>query len=40
MRFRTAERLHDKPRDAEIFSQFADTEIDAILAYLSILDDD
>jgi cytochrome c-type protein NapC len=38
-RFRSAERLHDKPRDAEIFRQFDDAEIDAILAYLSVLDD-
>jgi cytochrome c553 len=39
-RFRATERLHDKPRDAEIFGQFDDAEIDAILAYLSVLDDD
>jgi len=40
MLFRSGERVHDKPRDAEIFSEFDDTEIDAILAYLSVLDDD
>lgn len=39
-KFRGGERLHDKPRDAAIFRQFDDTEIDAILAYLSVLDDD
>jgi len=37
--FRKEERLHDDPRDAEIFRQFPDGEIDDILAFLSILDD-
>ncbi|HEB81885.1 MAG TPA: c-type cytochrome [Gammaproteobacteria bacterium] len=39
-RFRKGERLHDDPRDAGIFKSFSDTEIDNMLAYLSILDDD
>lgn len=39
-KFRTGERLHDDPRDADIFKSFSDTEIDNMLAYLSILDDD
>ncbi len=39
-KFRTGGRLHDDPRDAEIFQSFGDGEIDDILAYLSILDDD
>lgn len=38
--FRTGERLHDDPRDADIFKSFSDAEIDDMLAYLSILDDD
>lgn len=38
--FRTAERLHDDPRDADIFKSFSDAEINDMLAYLSILDDD
>ncbi len=38
-RFREGKRLHDDPRDAEIFRQFADSEIDDILAFLSTLDD-
>lgn len=38
-KFRKQKRKHDDPRDAEIFRQFADGEIDNILAYLSILDD-
>ncbi|NOQ90021.1 MAG: c-type cytochrome [Gammaproteobacteria bacterium] len=37
--FRKAERLHDDPKDAEVFKQFGDSEIDDILAYLSVLDD-
>ncbi len=37
--FRKGDRIHDDPKDAEIFRQFGDTEIDDILAYLSILDD-
>jgi cytochrome c-type protein NapC len=39
-RFRIGERLHDDPRDADIFKSFSDVEIDNMLAYLSILDDD
>ena len=38
--FRTGERLHDDPRDADIFKSFTDAEIDDMQAYLSILDDD
>jgi cytochrome c-type protein NapC len=38
-RFRKGERLHDKPRDADIFKAFSDTEIGDILAWLSTLDD-
>ena len=38
-KFRTGERVHDDPRDAEIFKSFIDVEIDNMLAYLSILDD-
>jgi len=38
-KFRNSERLHDDPRDADIFRSFNDTEIDDLLAYLSILDD-
>jgi cytochrome c-type protein NapC len=38
-RFRLGERLHNHTRDAEIFKAFKDTEIDDILAYISILDD-
>ena len=37
--FRRGERLHDDPRDAETFRAFSDTEIDDILAFLSVLDD-
>ena len=37
--FRSGERVHDRPRDADIFGQFDDAEIAAILAYLSVLDD-
>ncbi|RKZ61444.1 MAG: hypothetical protein DRQ44_11755 [Gammaproteobacteria bacterium] len=39
-KFRIGERLHDDPRDAEIFKSFGDAEIEDMLAYLSILDDD
>lgn len=39
-KFRIGERLHDDPRDADIFKSFSETEIDNMLAYLSILDDD
>ena len=39
-KFRIGERLHDDPRDADIFKSFSDAEIDNMLAYLSILDDD
>lgn len=39
-RFRIGERLHDDPRDADIFKSFSDVEIENMLAYLSILDDD
>jgi len=38
-KFRNSERLHDDPRDAEIFRSFSETEINNLLAYLSILDD-
>ncbi|MCK5360699.1 MAG: NapC/NirT family cytochrome c [Gammaproteobacteria bacterium] len=38
--FRKAERLHDDPRDADIFKSFSDREIRDLLAYLSILDDE
>ena len=37
--FRQGERLHDDPRDADIFKSFSDAEIGDMLAYLSILDD-
>ena len=37
--FRKGERLHDDPRDADIFKSFSDAEIGDMLAYLSILDD-
>ncbi len=37
--FRSRERLHDDPRDAEIFQAFDDNEIDNILAWLSVADD-
>ncbi len=39
-KFRIGERLHDDPRDADVFKSFSDVEIDNLLAYLSILDDD
>lgn len=39
-KFRIGERLHDDPRDADIFKSFSDAEIENMLAYLSILDDD
>lgn len=39
-KFRNGERLHDDPRDADIFSAFSNTEIDDLMAYLSVLDDD
>jgi len=38
-KFRKGERLHDDPRDARIFRQFADGEIDDMLVWLSIQDD-
>jgi len=37
--FRNGDRLHDDPRDADIFKSFSDAEIGDMLAYLSILDD-
>lgn len=37
--FQTAKRIHSKPRDAEIFKQFGMTEIDDIMAFLSVQDD-
>jgi cytochrome c-type protein NapC len=37
--FRKAERIHDAPQDAEIFKQFGDSEIEDILAFLSVQDD-
>ena len=36
---RTAERFHDDPDDAEIFREYTDAEIAAMLAYLATLDD-
>jgi cytochrome c-type protein NapC len=39
-KFRSGERLHDDPRDADIFKSFDDDEINDMLAYLSILDDE
>lgn len=39
-KFRSGERLHDDPRDADIFKSFSDTQINNMLAFLSILDDD
>ena len=32
-------RLHDVPNDADVFSQYSETEIDNILAWLSVQDD-
>jgi len=37
--FRQGERLHDDPRDADIFKSFSDVEIADMLAYMSIMDD-
>lgn len=37
--FGKAERIHDAPGDAQIFQQFGDSEIDDILAFLSLQDD-
>lgn len=37
--FRNSDRIHDAPEDAEIFKQFGNSEIDDILAFLSIQDD-
>jgi len=37
--FKNAERLHDDPRDAEIFKLYSAADLDNMLAYLSILDD-
>ncbi len=37
--FRKAERVHDDPKDAQIFQQFGDQEIDDILTFLSVQDD-
>jgi len=39
-KFRMGERLHDDPRDADIFSSFSDAVIGDLLAFLSVLDDD
>jgi len=39
-KFRKGERLHDDPRDADIFKSFSDTQINNMLAFLSVLDDD
>jgi cytochrome c553 len=36
---RTAERFHDEADDAEIFREYTDAEIAAMLAYLATLDD-
>ncbi len=38
--FRAGKRVHDDPRDAEIFKSFSDTEINDMMAFLSILDDE
>jgi len=38
-RFRKGERVHDAPRDAEVFREFSDAEIGDILAWLATLDD-
>ncbi|HHO69055.1 MAG TPA: c-type cytochrome [Gammaproteobacteria bacterium] len=37
--FRKGKRLHDDPRDAEIFRSFPDSDIDNLLAWLSVQDD-
>ncbi len=37
--FRSNERLHDDPRDATIFQDFSDAEINDMMAFLSIQDD-
>jgi len=37
--FRTGERFHDDPDDVEIFREYTDAEIAAMLAYLATLDD-
>ena len=37
--FRKGDRLHDDPRDSEIFKQFGNGEIADMLAYLSLQDD-
>jgi hypothetical protein len=36
---RAGERFHDDPDDAEIFREYTDSEIAAMLAYLATLDD-
>ncbi|HID44636.1 MAG TPA: c-type cytochrome [Chromatiaceae bacterium] len=38
-RFRKGKRVHDDPRDQQIFQQFSDAEISDILAWLSYQDD-
>lgn len=38
-KYRNGERIHDDPRDADIFKSYSDTDIENMLAYLSILDD-
>ncbi len=37
--FRKMERVHDAPEDADIFMRFGNSEIDDILAFLSVQDD-
>lgn len=37
--FQTSKRVHREPRDAEIFQQFGESEIDDIMAFLSVQDD-
>jgi cytochrome c-type protein NapC len=37
--FRKADRIHDAPQDADIFKQFGNSEVDDILAFLSVQDD-
>ncbi|WP_293672390.1 c-type cytochrome [Thiolapillus sp.] len=38
-KFRKGKRVHDDPRDQQIFQQFSETEIADILAWLSRQDD-
>ena len=38
--FKKSERVHTAPRDAEIFQQFGESEVQDIMAFLSVQDDD